>query len=219
MSDRGGLASHDAGSDAARRRVAEILESAAHVQLDVVVIAPPDEARIAARDRARAAAAAAGRGALLDEATAAARDQITRTYAAGGYSGTWAATDMAVSVARGTDRVAAAVALEEAVTAAVVEDVADPGTVEALSASWAGLSDLRAMPTPGSLSNFGGSVASLRGIRGAVVLGLVVLAIVASVGTGEMVIGLGLLAVALLIAGRAIAGARDADDDGPAPDG
>ena len=205
MGDLGGVAAHDGGSAAARQRVVELLESAAHVQLDVVVISPPDAARTAARERAQAVAVAAGRGGLLDEATAAARDQIARTYAGGGYSGTWAATDMAVSVARVADRTAAAAALEEAVAAAVVEDVADPATLEILGASWAGLADLREIPVPGSLSNVGGAMVTQ---RGAIVVGVLAFAIVVSLASGLAPLGLGLLAVALLVVGRALAGAR-----------
>jgi hypothetical protein len=177
------------------------------------VIASPDAIRTAARERARQAAVVAGREGLLDGAVDGARQRITRAFASGGYSGTWAATDMAVSVARGTDRAAAAAALEEAVTAAIVEDLVDPETVEVLSASWAGLTDLREMPQPGSLSNFGGSIASLRGIRGAIVLALIGMAIVVGLSDGTA-FGLGLLAVALLIAGRTVAGARDPEAGG-----
>ncbi len=111
--------------------------------------ASPHEKRAELRPRRPGAAA------LLDEAVAAARDRISRTFAIGGFSGTWAATDMAVSVTRVDDRVAAAAALEEAVTGAVVADLVDPETAEVLGASWAELSGLRAIPAPGSLANLG----------------------------------------------------------------
>ena len=158
MDEEKALGPDDAASAAARARAAAILDQAARVQLDVVVIAPPDAIRVAARARGRTAAEASGRAALLDEAVAAARDRIGRTFAIGGFSGTWAATDMAVSVTRVDDRVAAAAALEEAVTGAVVEDLVDPETAHVLGASWAELSDLREIPAPGSLANLGSSI-------------------------------------------------------------
>jgi len=64
----------DPGADAARRRVAALFERAARVNLSVVVVAPPDTTRESARDVATSAAVEAGRGALLREATAAARE-------------------------------------------------------------------------------------------------------------------------------------------------
>ncbi len=137
---------------AARTRVADLLERFARVGLQVVVLAPPDATRRAARDRARDAAIAAGRGDLLDDATAAARETTLRAFARAGFSGTWAATDMAVSVASASDRVAAAAALEEAATAAVVEDLVDDETVEVLRASVNELVRSSGVPAPGALS-------------------------------------------------------------------
>jgi hypothetical protein len=195
-----------AATEVARARVAAILEQAAHVQLDVVVIAPPNAIRIAARDRAIQAALAAGRGALLDQAVDAARDRAARGFAAGGYSGNWAATDMSISVARAPDRVAAAAALEEAVTAAVVEDLVDPETAETLEASWRSLADFRAIPVPGSLSNIGSAVMQQRGMRGLLAFGIVALAIFVSLASGSWAIGIGLLVIAAVIGWRVLSG-------------
>lgn len=63
----------DPGAAAARARVAILLERLMRVDLQVIVVAPPDATRLAARERARAAAVAGGRTELFDEATAAAR--------------------------------------------------------------------------------------------------------------------------------------------------
>ena len=147
-------AMNDPGAEAARARVAALLERSSHIGLQVVVVAPPDERRLLARDRARLAAVTTGRGALLDEAVAAARDQTMRSFARSGFSGTWAATDMAVSVVRASDRAAAAAALEEVVTAAVVEDLVDDETRGVLTSTWHELTSLREIPSPGSLSAF-----------------------------------------------------------------
>lgn len=89
----------------------------------------------------------------MDLATAAARDLSMRAFARGGFSGTWAATDMAASVVRSADRVAAASAFEEAALAAVAEDVIDPETHEILQATADRLVDLTGIPSPGALSS------------------------------------------------------------------
>ena len=79
-------------SAAASDRVAALLERITKVELGIVVVAPPDAERMAARDRARAAAIVAGRGPLLEDAMRAARDVTMRSFARAGFSGTWAAT-------------------------------------------------------------------------------------------------------------------------------
>jgi hypothetical protein len=137
---------------AARARVEDLLEQLRRVDLQVVVVVPPDASRAAARDRARAAARAAGRLALFDEAAAAARDATLRAFARAGFSGTWAATEMSASIANARDRVAAAAAFEEAAMAAVVEDVIDEDTLEVLRATSGELVRATGMPSPGALS-------------------------------------------------------------------
>jgi hypothetical protein len=143
----------DPAADAARARVDTVLESARRIPLQVVVVSAPDAERLDARDRARTAAIVAGRGPLLEEAVAVARDQTMRAFARGGFSGTWAATDMAVSVVSPADRVAAATALEEAVTAAVVEDLVDDETLDLLRSTSDDLARMKGIPSPGSLGS------------------------------------------------------------------
>jgi hypothetical protein len=188
----------DPGSEAARARVAALLERSSHIGLQVVVVPPPDERRLLARDRARAAAVAAGRGALLDEAVAAARDQTMRSFARSGFSGTWFLTDMAMSVTRARDRVAAAAAFEEAAMAEVVEDLLDPQTLEVLQSTSVELGDLAVVPTPGSIAGIGRPGAR---IHGAVPLALVgafaFLLILAGLGGASLVsLALGLAIIA-----------------------
>ncbi len=142
---------------AARTRVADLLGRMARVDLQVIVVRPPDATRLAAERVARDAAKAAGRGPLFDEATAAARDATMRLFSQAGFSGTWAATDMAMSVTRADDRVAAATAFQEAAMAAVVEDLVDDDTLDVLRSTADGLTDMTGLPAPGSLSNFGAS--------------------------------------------------------------
>jgi hypothetical protein len=186
----------DVGAAAARARVAAFLERSARIQLQVVLVAPPDEARLTARDRARTAAIVAGRGALLDEAAGAARDQAMRGFARSAFSGTWAFTEWSMSVARAEDRVAATLAFEEAAMAEVVEDLVDPETVAILRSTSDALASLTAIPTPGSISGFGRP--------GATIHGFVPLALVGALAIVLVFAGLGAASLVPLVLGLAI---------------
>jgi hypothetical protein len=142
----------DPATAAARDRVEDVLERFRRVDLQVVVVAAPDPVRVGARDRARQAAVAAGRAELFDEAAEAAREATLRAFARGGFTGTWAATEMAMSVASAADRVAAAAAFEEAAMAAVVEDIVDDETLETLRATAEELDSSTGIPAQGDLS-------------------------------------------------------------------
>lgn len=182
-----------------------LLDRLSRVDLQVVVVAPPDAVRRAARERARAACVVVGRLDLVNQATAAARDLSMRAFARGGFSGTWAATDMAASVVGSSDRVAAASAFEEAALAAVAEDLIDPETHEILQATAGRLIDLTGIPSPGALSN-------LAAPRGGHARGPLQLAAVATIVVGGILlwigvgVGFGILGIVLglaLIAGLA----------------
>jgi len=151
----------DPGSDAARTRVAALFEGASRVSLGVVVVAPPDATRESARDAATDAAIVAGRSELLREATAAAREIVLKGFANAGFSGTWAVTDMSVSVATAADRVAAAAAFEEATVAAIAEDLVDPETLDILGATWDQIASSSAIPSPGALSSIAATAAGV----------------------------------------------------------
>jgi len=189
----------DYGADEARERVADLLESFTHLELKVVVVSPPDAERELARHRARSAAIVAGRLALFDEAVEAARKIAIDSFARGGFSGTWAVTDMAVSVVSGRDRVAAAAALEEAVIAEVVEDLVDSDTLEILRTTADYMFRLRDLPSPGSLSSFAAPKSGyMRGPAEVAVLvaylGLcVIIAAAFSLGVGLIALALGLV--------------------------
>ena len=142
----------DQGAAAARARVASLLEGMTRVELQVVIVSPPDETRLAAEDRARDAALVAGRDTLLRDAVEAAREATIALFARGGYSGTWAIMDWSISITNATDRMAAAAAFEEAVMAAVVEDLVDDETVQILRSTSDELAHLTGLPMPGSLS-------------------------------------------------------------------
>ena len=198
MDDDGG------GADAARARVAALLDTLPRIDLQVVVVARPDATRLAARDRATEAAILAGRGDLLYEARAAVREAVLRTFARSGFSGTWAVTDMAVSVTRSEDRVAAAAAFEEAAMAAVVEDLVDEEITDILRASTAGLNGMSGVPTPGSLAAFATPPAGAS--RGPIelvalmtfVVVCVVVAVLFSVGVGLLSLAAGIAVLAAL---------------------
>jgi hypothetical protein len=149
---RSTVAASDPGADAARARIERLLEEMTRVDLQVIVVAPPDEIRIAAEERARDAALVAGRDTLLRDATAAVRDATIELFARAGFSGTWAFTEAAISVATAGDRVAAAAAFEEAAMAAVVEDLVDLETLEILRSTSDQYERFGGLPSPGSLS-------------------------------------------------------------------
>jgi hypothetical protein len=196
--------SDDDATDGARARVADLLDALSRVDLQVVVVAAPDATRRAARDRARDAALAAGRDTLLEEAAEAAREVAFRSFARSGFSGTWAVTDMAVSVTRAEDRVAAAAAFEEAAMAAVVEDLVDEETTDILRSTTDGLVDMTGTPAPGALSSFASPPAgSVRGpieVAALVAFGIicVVIAVVVDLGIGLLVLAAGLVLLATL---------------------
>ena len=189
---------NDPGNEAARARVAALLERASRIPLQVLVVAPPDDERLAARDRARTAAIVAGRGPLLDEAVSAARDQTMRAFARSGFSGTWAFTDMAMSVTRASDRVAAASALEEAATAAVVDDLVDQDTLAILRSATDELGAMKDVPAPGSIAGFGMPARWVRGPVKLVLVGSLALslAVLGLAGASLVTLALGLAMVA-----------------------
>jgi hypothetical protein len=186
---------------AALARVDDLLERLTRVNLQVVVIAPPDGTRRSAQARARGAAVTAGRGALFEEAVSAARETVIRAFSRGGFSGTWAANDWSISVATPKDRLAAAAAFEEAVMAEVVDDLVDDDTLEILRASTDELVRSSGVPSPGSLSSFTRSAVTseshaLSAIL--IVFGIIGLSLWFIVGVG---LGLLTLAVGIVIAG------------------
>ncbi len=188
---------------AARARVEALLERMSRVDLQVVVVAGPDATRRAARDRARNAAIAAGRGDLFDEAAGAARETTLRAFARAGFSGTWAAQDWSVSVANAGDRAGAAAAFEEAAMAAVVEDLVDDETLDVLRASSDELDRSTGLPSPGSLGSFARSaVTNESSAQRAILIAFGIIGIGAWFVLGP---GIGLLAIA---AGVALAGIR-----------
>jgi hypothetical protein len=192
----------DHGAAAARARVAAMLDSLAHIDLQVVVVAKPDQTRLAARDRATEAAILAGRSALLYETTAAVRETVMRMFARAGFSGTWAVTDMAVSVTRADDRVAAAAAFEEAAMAAVVDDLVDEKTLTILRSTSRELADLKGIPPPGSLAAIATPATDVKGPWSTVII-VVMFAVIV---VGAVVVGSAVGGIIALIAAGAILG-------------
>jgi hypothetical protein len=168
------VAADDPGILAARARLVDLFERSERVELQVVVVAPPDDERLAARDHARTAAIVAGRHALLDEAMTGARRATLDAYARSGFSGTWAFTDMAMSIATSDDRLAAAAAFEEAAMAAVVEDLVDADTLEVLRSTADRLASMTGLPAPGALSSIASSRGSIRRPLGVAIAVLII---------------------------------------------
>ena len=179
----------------ARARVDDLLERLTRVNLQVVVIAPPDGTRRSAQARARKAAVVAGRGDLFEEAVTAARETVIRAFSRGGFSGNWAANDWSISVATPKDRVAAAAAFEEAAMAEVVEDLVDDDTLQILRASTDELVRSSGMPSPGSLSSF--SRSAITGPSPALSAILILFGIIGLSLWYIVGIGLGLLTIAV----------------------
>ena len=189
----------DPGAAAARARVATLLEAMTRVELQVVVVSPPDETRLLAEDRARDAALVAGRDTLLRDAVEAAREATIRLFARGGYSGTWAFTDWSISVATAADRAAAAAAFEEAAMAAVVEDLVDDETVQILRSTSDELAHLTGMPRPGSLSGL--AMPAVGAVDGPIRFALAAVFVVLCIGVGLFAPrGSGLILLALGVA-------------------
>ena len=180
----------------------DLLERLSRINLQVVVLAPPDGIRLAAQARARAAAIAAGRGDLLKEAVAAARETTIRAFSRAGFSGTWAATDWSISVARPDDRVGAAAAFEEAAMAEVVQDLLDDETLEVLRSSSGELVRSTGLPSPGALSSFARSRAdaTASGTQRAILIGFAVVGIGLTFFLGSVGIGLLVIAVGIALA-------------------
>ena len=202
--ERASREADDAGTVAARGRVAAVLDRLARADLQVAVVGPPDAERMAARDRARTAAITSGRGALFDEATTVVRERTLRVFARSGFSGTWALTDMSMSIARPDDRVASAAAFEEAAMAAVVEDLVDEETLDTLRSTSDELSGLASVPAPGSISGFGSPGSTVRGPIQMVVFGAfgVFLTVVGIASASVIVVVLGLVILAGLLRNR-----------------
>jgi hypothetical protein len=178
----------DPGGGAARARVDVLLDRLARIDLQVAVVAPPDSTRLAARERAQDAAIAHGRKTLLDEAAAAAREMALRAFARSGFTGTWAFTEMAVSVATARDRVSTAATFEEAAMAAVVEDIVGDETVDVLRSTSNELANLTGVVPAGSIAAVGSPGRAIGGPLMLVLLGALAVAMFAlGLGTASLV--------------------------------
>ena len=187
----------EAAVEAARGRVGTTLEAARRVELGRLIVGRSSPEVDRARDVAFDAAARAGRSELVREARDAATGWVTRSFSERAYSGTWAVTEMSMSVARATDRASLAEALADAVTADAIEDLVAHDTTDALRARWSTLVDAGSIPDPGSLS---GIASALTGGSSSVSVAIVILAIGLGVVLTGTVLGVALFAaVALLL--------------------
>jgi hypothetical protein len=134
---------------------------------------------------------------LLASATESAREIAIRGFARSAFSGTWAASEMAASVARPDDRVAAAAAFEAAATAAVAEDLVDDDTIDLLRGPTESLRSTTGLAQPGALSNFATPRSPAGGLQvglgiSIVALGVLAIGLTGSIASGLIVIALGL---------------------------
>jgi len=199
----------EAVTEAARQRVAATLEAARRVELGRLVIGAPGAEVEAARRRALDAADGAGRSGLVQEARDAAIAYVTQAFSDGSFSGTWAVTEMAMSVTRPGDRAAVAEALADAATADAVEDLVDEETAETLRATWVSIAGAGALSDPSSIANLTSSLAGWsEGRRGW--MGLTVAVVLSLIGLGLLAIGqvfgLAFLAVGAVVLRNAIRG-------------
>ena len=188
----------EAATEAARGRVAATLDGARRVELERLIVGRSGPETDEARRLALAAAEAAGRSELVREAHEAALDWATRSFSERAYSGTWALTEMSMSVTRPADRAAVAEALADTVTADAVSDLIDVETLDTLRARWDTIESAGPIPEPGSLSNMtSGLIGGRRSYRSGIVL----------LTIGVVLLAMGsVFAIAFLVAGVVIIG-------------
>jgi len=125
------------GENAARVRVDALFErfnSLTPTELAHIGLQRQDQEHHRDRMEAvEAAAEAAGRSVLLGEARTAARELALRRYGEGTLNPTWVGLNWGLAGGQAEDRASISVALSDAVSAAVVEDLVAPEIVEALS--------------------------------------------------------------------------------------
>lgn len=178
----------EAVAEAARQRVAATLEAARRVELERLIVGVPGPETEDARQRAVAAADAAGRTALVEEAREAALAWVTQSFSNRAYSGTWAVTEMSMSATRAGDRAAVAEALADAATADAVEDLVDEEAAGTLRATWASIAGAGGLSDPSSIANLTSSLAGWsEGRRGW--MGLTVAVVLSLIGLGLLAIG------------------------------
>ena len=156
-----------------------------------------DPDRVAARERVTRLADQHGLGGLVAEARQTARAAVLRRYDEGGFRPTMLGLNWGVSEGTAQDRVAAAVAAEDAVSAAIVEPYADEATLAALASPFELIDRGRAVRTEFDLSR--ATADRLRGPAGGsrwwLAIGLVVLVAAMAAGLATGFIGLAVLLI------------------------
>ena len=139
MSDEGGRRPDTGpeGENAARSRVDALFERFNYLtpsELARIGLEHQDPEHHRTRmDAVVAAAEASGRSVLLGEARTEAREVILRRYGAGTLNPTWAGLNWGISGGPAEDRASISVALSDAASAAVVEDLVPPEITDALT--------------------------------------------------------------------------------------
>jgi hypothetical protein len=198
----GGVADRSEADIEAARRASEVLVELPHIDLNVLVLPRPDAGLVDAMDRARGAASAAGRGTMLESAMRAARGVAMRGFSRSAFSGTWAVTEMASSIVRPADRVAAVNAFEAAVIAAVAEDLVDDDTVALLREPTDLLRRATGLPQPGALSNFSTPrTTPTSTLQVGLSIAVVIIGVLATFASGTIAAGLVVIAIGFAVVG------------------
>jgi len=194
-----------AGGVAARARVVDVLDRFRRLDpegLTLVALEDDDPNRRAARARARAAAHAAGLGKLLDEGTRSAADLVLREFAEGSYRPQPFGLNWGQSLGTAQDRAGIALAVQDAVAVAIVEDLLPEADSAVLATPF---ETLEVADRPGStptLAAIGWLPTWMQAAFLVVALaGIAWVVFVASLGASSWQLGLSVLApVAILVA-------------------
>lgn len=165
--------------------------------------AAEDPERAAARERARAMASDRGLTDLLADARARARGAVFRRFDEGGYRPTMLGLNWGVSEGTAQDRVAAALAAEDAVTAAIIEPFSDEVTLAALASPFELVHRGREVRTEFDLTRATADRLQRRSGDTVAVVIVIVLSLVAIGGLG-VVAGSWPLALLVLLVGIAV---------------
>lgn len=209
------------GNDGAAAATARVEAFAAELDrlgledLGQIVVSATDPARDAARDEAERAADVAGLGALLAAARIRVRDHVLRIYGEGLYRPTMVGLNWGLSEGRTQDRVAAILAAQDAVTAAVAEPwlseaafVALTGPFELISRGAPVDASLRFIEPARSIGPDEGGSAPPRARPATTPAQTILIIVVAVAALAALLIDLWPIAVVVVMAGLLIARSR-----------
>jgi hypothetical protein len=174
----------------ARGQIASLLAAIDRLGVDDLgrLALPPGDRgdRVTARERALADADEAGLRPLVDEAAREARDLVIRAFASNQYQPTWAGLQWGRSLGSARDRANLIVAVEDAVLAAAVSDVAEADDVAVLAEPIETLLAMRARYPEQSLPGAFASRSRMGALGLAILLGLALFFGALALGAGAI---------------------------------